>query len=112
MTQSINVSLPFLLQQYLGAGLEDEILPTPSDEGHYSHSVEEVSAAVQLGDLNNLNNQPMHPDVKTMDLCVEKGPVMASYFDFSLNQGKRHFLTDFYVKMMPGSERICRDWPV
>ncbi len=41
-----------------------------------------MSAAVQLGDLNDLNNQPMHPDVKTMDLCVEKGPVMASYFDF------------------------------
>ncbi|XP_071771316.1 gamma-aminobutyric acid receptor subunit alpha-2 [Centroberyx gerrardi] len=77
-----------------GTGLEDEVLPTPTDEEHCSDSEREVSA--QLGDLDHPSNWPVHLDAKTVDLLVEKGPVKVANFDFPVNQEKGHLSEYFY----------------
>lgn len=54
----------------------------------------------------------MHLDTKTVDLLVEKRPVKVSKFDFPVNQEKRHFSDDFYVRKLPNGEKASRDWLV
>ncbi|CAK6980254.1 zinc finger MYM-type protein 5-like [Scomber scombrus] len=87
--------------------LEEEVPLTP-DEEYCSDS--EVSA--HLVDLSDPSNWPVHLDTKTVDLLVEKGPFKVSNFDFPVNQEKRHFSDDFYVRKLPNGEKARRDWLV
>lgn len=60
---------------------------------------------VTTGNISNM-------DSKTVDLLVEKGLVKVFNFDFPVNQEKRHFSDDFYVRKLPNGEKARRDWLV
>lgn len=73
----------------LGTGLENEVLPTSTDEEHCSAADSERPVSVRLLDLNTPSNGPVHLDAKTVDLLVEKGLVIMCSFIFISNQEKK-----------------------
>lgn len=90
--------------------MEDEVPLTPDEEHYFGSDIEVLSA--HLVDLNDPSNWPVHLDTKTVDLLAGKGPVKVSNFDFPVNQEKRHFSDDFYIRKLPNGEKASRDWLV
>lgn len=97
----------------LGTELENEVLSTPNDEEVCSTADSERQVSAQVVDLNDPSNWTVHLDAKTVDLLMEKGPVVVCSFLFSPRIKKKiHFSDDFYERNLPNRVKAHRDWLV